>query len=107
MNKRITILMIITMLMCGCVAQQGRLAVVDLDFRKPAQLEAGAREAEAPYKDWAVIPQTEIQNEVKKESLPIAWWDMLFNLIAKLECRLTLVQLEWADHRKAVINKAP
>jgi hypothetical protein len=103
MNKKLAMMVIIGILLCGCVSQQGRLAIMDLDFRKPAQIEASVKEKEAPYKDWTVIsvPSAIIENEqVKTESLPIVWWEKLFELISKLECRLTLFQIEWADHKK-------
>lgn len=94
-------LMLITLLAAaGCVSQQGRLAVLDLDFRKEKQLQAGAREAEAPYRDWTAAAQPDIK-EGKTESLPLTWWELLMNMISKLECRVTLVRVEWADHRQA------
>lgn len=94
-------LMLITLLAAaGCVSQQGRLAVLDLDFRKEKQLQAGAREAEAPYRDWTAAAQPEIK-EGKTEALPLTWWELLMNMISKLECRVTLVRVEWADHRQA------
>lgn len=100
-------LMLITLLAAaGCVSQQGRLAVLDLDFRKEKQLQAGAREAEAPYRDWTAAAQPEIE-EVKAESLPLTWWETLMNMISKLECRVTLVRVEWADHRQTKPEPLP
>lgn len=90
----------------GCVSQQGRLAVLDLDFRKEKQLLAGAREAEAPYRDWTAQEQPAIE-EVKTEALPLTWWELLMNMISKLECRVTLVRIEWADHRQERPKQEP
>ncbi|MFA5754287.1 MAG: hypothetical protein WC905_02970 [Patescibacteria group bacterium] len=105
MKKNILLLVMIGF-MCGCVSQQGRLSVVDIDFRKAAQIDAGAREAEAPYKDWSSTTQyPSLQNETKAESRLSSWYAIVFDALTKLECRLTLVQIEWADHRKILDNK--
>lgn len=105
MKKNILLLVMIGF-MCGCVSQQGRLSVVDIDFRKAAQIEAGAREAEAPYKNWSSTTQyPPSQNEAKAESRLSSWYAIVFDALTKMECRLILVQIEWADHRKILDNK--
>lgn len=106
--KILSILVLATSLLCGsgCKSQQGYIAVMDFDFRKAAQIEAGAREAEAPYKNWTAtntIPEVKTE-EVKKESLPITWWETILNAISKLECRVTLFQIRWGGE-KQVDNK--
>ena len=106
--KSLSILALATVLLCGsgCKSQQGYIAVLDFDFRKAAQIEAGAREAEAPYKNWSTtsVQQEVKKEEVKKESLPIIWWETILNAISKLECRVTLFQIRWGGE-KQVDNK--
>lgn len=105
--KNLSILILATFLLygSGCKSQQGYIAVIDLDFRKAAQIEAGAREAEAPYKNWSTPVQQEVKKEeVKKESLPITWWETILNAISKLECRITLFQIRWGGE-KQIDNK--
>lgn len=102
--KILNVLVLQTMLLCGCVSQQGYLAVADFDFRKPAQIEAGVREVEAPYKNWINNTQAEIvEKEMRTESVPLAWWEFLFNMVSKLECRVTLFQIRWGGAK--TINK--
>ena len=98
--KSYTIL-IMAVCMCGCASQQGRVAIADLDFRKPEQITAYAREAEAPYKDWTshTAVEASTKDNVKAESLP-TWWDMFLDALTKLECRITIFQLEWTDHTR-------
>ena len=84
--------------MCGCITQQGRLHILDFDFRKPNQILAYSREAEAPYKDWDKT-QTEENEEydVEAKAIPITWWTKILELVTKLECRFTLLRIEWKD----------
>ena len=80
----------------GCVSvKQGEIAVFDLDFRKADQIQAGAREAEAPYRDWTSQSQPKIEEQVQAQSLPLVWWQELFNMIGKLECRVCLFHYRW------------
>ncbi len=106
--KSLPILILATSLICGsgCKSQQGYIAVLDLDFRKPAQIEACAREAEAPYKNWIMPYATQEikKEEIKKESLSVTWWETILNAISKLECRITLFQMRWGGE-KQVDNK--
>ncbi len=98
-------LILMCLLCAGCVSQQGYLAVADFDFRKPAQIEAGIREVEAPYKNWTAQTTQEIkEDEVKKESISLAWWEIILNAISKLECRVTLFQIRWGGSKNQADN---
>lgn len=102
MNKLILLAPVLLMLNCGCISEQGRFAVCDFDFRKAPQIAAGARESEAPYRNWNV------QEPIKKEegekgeikSMPTTWWESIVNAITKLECRVTLIRVEWKNDGK-------
>lgn len=82
-------------MLCGCVAQQGELVIIDLDFRKAPQIEAGAREAEAPYRDWTAATQPEIKEAAKVETKALTWWELITNAMTKLEARVTAFRLRW------------
>ena len=82
----------------GCISQQGRLSIMDFDFRKPDQIMAGAREAEAPFKNWSAPAQLETGEEVEIKTIPISWWANMLELLTKLECRVTLLSIEWANN---------
>ena len=100
--KRLMMLAPLALLLaCGC-ATQGRIRLLNLDFRKPDQITAGKTEAEAPFKDWgacstnapAVAPAM-----AKTEALPLDWYTALFDMIAKIEARVCLFELEWAGFK--------
>jgi|AntAceMinimDraft_10_1070366.scaffolds.fasta_scaffold22235_5 hypothetical protein len=100
--------LVLILTVCGCWTikldsgeyKQGRLVVCDFDFRKDKQLQAGAREAEAPYRNWQTQIQPSIQ-EVTTEALPLSWWQQLMNMISRLECRVSLLRVEWANRGPA------
>lgn len=87
--------LLVGLMLCAGCATQGRLGIVDIDFRKPAQIEAGAREAEAPYRDCD--KDACVEPEVAAQGLPLEWYTALFDMVTKLECRITLFKLEWKD----------
>ena len=78
-------------LLCGCANTRLRMSVADFDFRKPAQITAGQYEAgviyEAGCQDAAV-------KAPEPRALPLAFYEKLFEMIAKLECRLRLFSFE-------------
>jgi len=99
MKMTILILTLMTML-SGCISQQGRLSIMDFDFRKSDQIMAEAREAEAPFKNWSSPIQPENGEEVNIKAIPISWWANMLELLTKLECRVTLLSVEWTDNNK-------
>ena len=91
--------MLILVLVCtGCATtDQGRVAVLDIDFRKPEQIQAGAREAETPYRNWNTAAAVLAKDEPVKEKLTLSWWATLMDMITKLECRITLFRWEYTN----------
>lgn len=83
---------ILPLVLCGCANTRLRMSVADFDFRKPAQITAGQYEA-------GVIFEAGCQDAVKQaesKALPLAFYEKLFEMISKLECRLRLLSFESA-----------
>ena len=96
MKKLMMLALCASMLVCGGCAQ-GRIRILNLDFRKPDQISAGVAEAEAPFKDWSAADCQEPAQapQASTKALPLEWYTALFDMIAKLEARLCLFELEW------------
>jgi hypothetical protein len=99
MNKIIILTQLLLILNCGCISEQGRFAICDFDFRKAPQIAANVREAEAPYRKWNHQIQDEkgVEN-IEMKTHQITWWETVLNAITKLECRVTLIRVEWQNH---------
>lgn len=85
-------------MLCGCATQQGELVILDLDFRKAPQIEAGVREAEAPYRDWGTVEQPDIKEPVRGEAKALVWWELVLNAVTELESRITAFRLRWGGN---------
>jgi hypothetical protein len=85
----------IMLLLSGC-ATQGRFTAIDIDFRKPDQITAGVKEMEAPFKDWTKADTAKAET-VTTSAITPTWWEMLLDMIKDLECRVTIVKVEWRD----------
>jgi hypothetical protein len=88
----------IMLLLSGC-ATQGRFTAVDVDFRKPEQITAGLKEAQAPYQDWTKADTAKAESVTASAVVP-TWWELVLDMIKDLECRITIVKVEWRDNVK-------
>lgn len=94
--KKLMMLSLVGIALIGSGCAQGRLRILNLDFRKPEQIQAGVAEAEAPFKDWSAADCQETPQPVlTAKAFPLEWYTALFDMIAKLEARLCLFELEW------------
>lgn len=103
--KRLTIMAPLALvLVCGC-ATQGRIRILNLDFRKPEQIKNGIEEAQAPFKDWSACSTNApaAPAATQTEALAANWYTALMDMIAKLEARLCLLEIEWTGYG----NKQP
>lgn len=89
--KRLIVPVMAVALLAGCASTKLKMSVADLDFRKPAQIEAGIRENEVFYE---VAPVKAEPAQETAKALPIAFYEKLFDMISKLECRLRLFSFE-------------
>lgn len=88
----------IMLLLSGCTTQ-GRFSAVDIDFRKPNQITAGLKEAQAPFEDWTKAQTAKAETVTAATAVP-TWWELILDMIKDLECRITIVKVEWRDNVK-------
>lgn len=94
--KSMFIPIVAVLLASGCANTKIKMSVADLDFRKPAQIEAGIRENEVFYQTEAVDKAKATAAEGQAKAMPIAFYEKLFDMISKLECRIRLFSFESA-----------
>ena len=71
----------------GCSST--RFAVLDLDFRSPAQIQAGKAADCAPFCQTA-----DCSEPASERALPLAWWQLVLAAFSDLECRIRFVSIE-------------
>lgn len=97
MKKTIMLVLFVSAIVyaSGC-ATRGRMAVLDMDFRTPAQIMAYQSEAALPY----VVASTNapvVPPPVKVEA-QASWWANLFTWFGSLnEMRLRVLPIEWSN----------
>ena len=79
-------------MLCGC-GTTGRLALVDLDFRTPEQIQAEQLEAIAPF---VTVQTNSVRPPEPKPVQEKTWWTSLvqwFGSVSKM--RLRILPIEW------------
>lgn len=83
----------IACLTAGC-ATSGRMSLLDIDFRTPAQIQASQMEALAPYIE---VNTNSVRGVEKKVEAPKVWWKTVFDWVGSMaQMRLRVLPIEWS-----------